>query len=301
MTRTDVSTMRSTEERSPAGDGITDRTSFRRRYHAVSSQEALDRFERQTAWAMLVLSLAIIPLLVIPLAVDLSPTTETVFFTIDWTIWGIFAVEYGIRLYLAPAKGRFVRSNVIDLVVVVIPFLRPLRVARSTRLLRLMAAARVGALLARGLKAVRVVLVRHNLGYSLLVVTLLTLGAGVAVWAVEADEPDRNIHNVADGLWWAITTLTTVGYGDRFPISPFGRGIAVVLMIVGVGVIGLLAASLASFFLERGGKVETSEDDGGLAEIGARLKRIENQLAEIRNEASSATLTGPMREGDDIA
>jgi hypothetical protein len=57
--------------------------------------EALDRFERQTAWPMLVLSIAIIPLLVIPLAVELSPTTETVIFAVDWIIWGLFAVEYG--------------------------------------------------------------------------------------------------------------------------------------------------------------------------------------------------------------
>lgn len=238
--------------------------------------EALDRFERQTAWPMLVLSLAIIPLLVIPLAVELSPTTETVIFTVDWIIWGLFAVEYGVRLYLAPSKGHFVRSNVIDLVVVVIPFLRPLRVARSTRLLRLMTAARVGALLARGLHAVRVVLVRHNLGYSLLVVMLLTIGAGVAVWAVEADEPGRNIENIADGIWWAITTLTTVGYGDRFPTSPLGRGIAVVVMLVGVGVIGLLAASLASFFLERRGSAQREPSD--LREVLQRLERIERQL-----------------------
>ena len=243
------------------------------------SGEALERFERQTAWPMLVLSLAIVPLLVIPLAVDLSSTTEAVIVTIDWIIWALFAVEYGVRLHLAPAKSRFVRSNVIDLVVVVIPFLRPLRVARSTRLLRLLSAARVGALLARGLKAVRLVLVRHNLGYSLLVVMFLTLGAGVAVWAVEADEPGRNIESVADGVWWAITTLTTVGYGDRFPTSPFGRGIAVVLMLVGVGVIGLLAASLASFFLERRGAAEP-ETTSDFREILDRLERIEHRLDE---------------------
>lgn len=127
------------------------------------SAEALEKFERQTAWPMLVLSLAIVPLLVVPLVADLSPSTESVFFTLDWIIWAIFALEYGIRLYLAPAKGRFVRSNVIDLVVVVIPFLRPLRVAGSARMLRLLRAVRVGALLLRGLHAVQIVLARHNM------------------------------------------------------------------------------------------------------------------------------------------
>ena len=94
----------------------------------AGSAEALDRFERQTAWPMLVLSLAIIPLLVIPLVANLSPSTESTIYTLDWVLWALFAAEYAIRLYLAPAKGRFMRTNVIDLVVVVLPFLRPLRV-----------------------------------------------------------------------------------------------------------------------------------------------------------------------------
>jgi hypothetical protein len=85
-----------------------------------------------------------------------------VFFALDWFIWAVFAVEYGIRLYLAPAKGRFVRSNVIDLVVIVVPFLRPLRVARSARMVRVLRAARIGAFLLRGLDAARDVLTRHN-------------------------------------------------------------------------------------------------------------------------------------------
>lgn len=253
-----------------------------------SSAEALERFERQTAWPMLVLSLAIIPLLVIPLVADLSPTVETTLFTLDWIIWALFAVEYGVRLYLAPAKGQFIRSNVIDLIVVVIPFLRPLRVVRSTRLLRLLSAARVGVFLARGLRATRVVLTRHHLGYTLLVVLFLTLGAGVAVWAVEAGRPTRNIDSIGDGLWWAITTLTTVGYGDEFPTSPLGRGMAVVLMLVGVGVFGLLAASLASFFLARG-RNDEPESSPELREVLERLERIERRLqADLERRESSS-------------
>jgi hypothetical protein len=88
--------------------------------------------------------LAIIPLLVLPLVLDLSESTEAMLFALDWFIWAVFAVECGIRLYLAPVKGRLVRSNIIDLIVIFVPFLRPLRVARSARMLRLLRAARVG-------------------------------------------------------------------------------------------------------------------------------------------------------------
>ncbi|HYZ12243.1 MAG TPA: ion transporter [Actinomycetota bacterium] len=253
------------------------------------SAEALDRFERQTAWLMMVLSLAIIPLLVIPWVADLSPATETAFFTADWIIWGLFAVEYGVRLYLAPSKRAFVRANVVDLVVVALPLLRPLRVVRSARLLRLLRASRVVVFLMRGLGAARVVLTRHGLGYTLLTVGVLTCGAGVLVWAVEQESPDKNIETVGDGLWWAITTLTTVGYGDRFPTSPIGRGVGVALMLIGVGVFGLLAASLASFLLERGREVDTPTDDVGLRDIAARLDRIESELQVLSQERQRDT------------
>lgn len=186
------------------------------------SREALERFERQAAWPMLVLSLAIIPLLVIPLVADLSPATEDVFFALDWLIWAAFAVEYGVRLYLAPEKGRFVRANVIDLVVVLVPFLRPLRVARSARMLRLLRAVRVGAFLLRGIDAIRDVLTRHKLHYTLLVATVVTIAAGVLVAEVERGSEDPNIESIGDGLWWAVTTVTTIGYGDRYPTTAAG-------------------------------------------------------------------------------
>jgi voltage-gated potassium channel len=242
------------------------------------SAEGLERFERQTAWPMLVLSLAIIPLLVIPLVADLSPGTERVFFALDWFLWAAFALEYGIRLYLAPDKSRFVRSNVIDLVVVVVPFLRPLRVMRSARMLRLLRAVRVGAFLFRGLDALKDVLTRHKLHYTLLVATVVTIGAGMIVAELERNAPEGNIDSVPDGLWWAISTVTTVGYGDAFPTTAVGRAFAVVLMLVGVGLFGLLAASLASFLIERDIQEEEPEEHRQFREILERLDRIERRL-----------------------
>lgn len=248
------------------------------------SAEALKRFERQTAWPMLVSSLAIVPLLVIPLVVDLSPATETLLFACDWFLWAAFAVEYGVRLYLAPKKGQFIRSNTIDLVVVIVPFLRPLRLLRSTRLLRLLRVARVGVFLLRAVKAVQVVLTRHGLGYTLLVAAAVTVGAGVIVAEIERGAKGAKITTIPEGMWWAVTTVTTVGYGDAYPVTPAGRGFAVVLMLFGVGIFGLLAASLASFLIERGRRDEVDPDDVGLEDIAARLARIEDLLARINDE-----------------
>jgi voltage-gated potassium channel len=83
-------------------------------------------------------------------------------------------------------------------------------------------------------------------------------------------------------LWWAVTTLTTVGYGDRFPTSPMGKGIAVVLMLVGVALLGLLAANLASILIRGLHDEPESTTDPQIAGISERLERIEGLLLERR-------------------
>jgi voltage-gated potassium channel len=261
----------------------------------AGSQEALDRFERQTAWPMMALALAIIPLLVVPLLVDLSPGAETTFYALDWMIWAAFVLEYGIRLYLAPNKRFFVTHNVIDLLFVLIPFLRPLRVVRSARALALLRATRGAVVLLRAVDAVQDVLKRHKLGYTLLIAMVVVVGSGLLVATMEEASPDRNIQSIPDGLWWAVTTITTVGYGDKFPVTPIGRAIGAAVMIVGIGLFGLLAASLASLLIE---KDLEKEIDPQIAQIGERLERIERLLEQQRRPSDEGTDALQVPESD---
>lgn len=239
--------------------------------------DSLERFERRTALPMLVLSLAIVPLLVVPLVFDLSLAAETALVAVDWMLWSAFAVEYVVRLVLAADRRSFVKTNKLDLVVVVLPFLRPLRVARSARALRLLHAARAATALGRALDAGRDVMTRHSLHYALLLTSGIVVAAAGLVQAVEHGAADANIETFGDALWWAVSTVTTVGYGDAFPITAAGRAIGVVLMVVGVSVFGLLAASLSSYFVERRQRARV---DPRLDEIVARLRRMEEALAE---------------------
>ena len=241
------------------------------------SPDALERFERQTAIPMLVLSVAIVPLLLAPLLFDLSEGTSSTVVAIDWIIWAIFAVEYGTRLLLAPVKLQFIRSNKIDLLVVLLPFLRPLRVVRSARGLRVLRAARTATYLGRAILATQDVLTRHKLHYAVSVTGLVAVAGALLVESFERGAPDSNISSIPDALWWAIATVTTVGYGDRFPVTAAGRGVAVVLMIMGIALFGFLAGSLASFFLEK--REDQPEEDPQLREINERLSRIEQYLA----------------------
>jgi voltage-gated potassium channel len=259
----------------------------------AGSQEALDRFERQTAWPMMALALAIIPLLVVPLLVNLSPGMETTFYTLDWLIWVAFVLEYGIRLYLAPNKRFFVSHNVIDLLFVLIPFLRPLRVLRSARAFALLRATRGVVVLMRAVDAVQDVLKRHKLGYTLLIAMVVVVGSGLLVATIEEASPDRNIQSIPDGLWWAVTTITTVGYGDKFPVTPIGRAIGAGVMILGIGLFGLLAASLASLLVE---KDLEKQIDPQIAEIGERLERMEELLEKLQPRDDGADGSSPESE-----
>jgi voltage-gated potassium channel len=241
---------------------------------------ALERFERHTAVPMLVLAVAFVPLLVVPLFVDLPPAWERTFFALDWFIWAAFALEYLVRLYLAPAKGRFVRRNLIDLAVVVLPFLRPVRFLRALR---------AAVMLARAQRAATIVLTKHKLHYLLLFGLVLVVGAAAVVAQLERAAPGGNIGSFPEALWWAITTLTTVGYGDTVPVTAAGRAIAVILMLFGIELFGVLAASLAAYFVEE----DTGEDtENRLREIDARLARIEDGLQELNDRSSAERRLG---------
>lgn len=243
----------------------------------MGNASALERFERQTAIPMLVLSLLVIPLLVLPLLLDLSSGAEAMVLRLDWMLWGLFAAEYGVRLTLAPSKWAFVRSNKVDLLVVILPFLRPLRVVRSARSMRLLRAARASTLLGRAFSVVVEVLTRRSLHYALAFGIVIVFVAGLLVYEFEHGQAGANINDLADALWWAVTTVTTVGYGDTFPTTAAGRGVGVALMLAGVAVFGFLAGNLASFFLERRHKQE--EDD--LVAIKQQLDRLEEKLERL--------------------
>ena len=129
---------------------------------------------------------------------------------------------------------------------------RPLRVLRSVRLLRLLRLTLLTGLAAKGLRESRNIFRRRGLNWVLLIVLVLNLIAAAMVLEFKRGNPDANIDSYPDALWWAATTITTVGYGDRFPMSPAGRGVAVVLMIAGIAMFGVIKASIAAYFVPVG-------------------------------------------------
>ena len=163
----------------------------------------------------------------------------TSFSTINNLIWLIFAVDYLIMFILADKKFSFVRSHPIELALVLVPHLRPLR------------ALRILFMFDRVLGNIRqkvYVSVPYYVASAAILIVLLAAGT---IFPVESKLDNANIKSPEDALWWAAVTVTTVGYGDKFPISSEGRWIAVGLMITGIAVVGSITASLAAWIVNK--------------------------------------------------
>lgn len=260
------------------------------RREARRSSEAYEQLSRAVDGPLTVLAIVWLPVLIVPLVVHLSPGVSDLFNGIDYTVWAIFVVEYLVKLGLAPSRWGFVRTHVLDLVVVVVPFLRPVRALRVLRLFR--AAAVAG----EGLGRAKRLLTEHGLQYVLLAAVVIVFAGAAAELGFERGAHGSNIHTYADALWWAVVTVTTVGYGDRYPVTAEGRGVAVVLMLVGIALLGVITANVAAYFVTR----DDAFDRRRLQAVEDRLERIEGLLQVIagrRFDNSDPGLASTKSEG----
>lgn len=145
-----------------------------------------------------------------------------------WGIWAVFAAEYFVRFTLARRKGRFILRHWFDLLVVALPMARQLRALRLITVLKVLN-RRVGTTF------------RGRLGVYVAGTTLLVgVSASLAVLDAERHDPDATITTFGDALWWTMTTISTVGYGDRYPVTAEGRLVAAALMIGGIALLGVV-------------------------------------------------------------
>ncbi len=233
----------------------------------VRSQEAYERFARATDGPMMVITILWLPVLIIPLVIQVHGTVASTFAVIDYTIWALFAVEYLAKLALAPSRKQFVRTHILDLIIVAVPFFRPARIGRLMNLGRL---GRIAVLTADIVARAKKLMTHKGLHFVLLAVMLIVFTSAGLVTIAERSANGANIHDFGQGLWRAIVTVTTVGYGDTYPVTPFGQGVAVALMLVGIGLLGVLTATVASYFVDQ--KTDKLEE---------RLERMESLLLEL--------------------
>jgi voltage-gated potassium channel len=211
---------------------------------------------------MLVLCLWALGLLAISTFAKWNDSTREVLNYADNVVCGLFLMDFAVSLYRAPRRMHYlVTWGWIDLLSSV-PALDVFRWGRAARVLRFLRVL-------RGIKSARALThfvvgrrTESTLLASTLIALLLVVSSSIAV--LEFEVPDGgNIVTAQDAMWWAVSTMTTVGYGDRYPITPEGRIVGVFLMAAGVGLFGVLSGAVASWFLSPA----AHEADVDLAEI----------------------------------
>lgn len=194
------------------------------------------------------LSIYVLGALIIDTILKLPKETSLLLYYIDNAICGFFFIEFCIRFFKAENKLKFMKWGWIDLVSS-IPMIGVLRMGRLFRLVRLFRVIRAFRSTQHLINHIFANKVQGAFTSISVVAILMVIFSAIAILQVEND-PNSNIKTAEDAIWWAYVTITTVGYGDKFPVTTEGRVIAAILMTAGVGLFGTFTAFVASWFVK---------------------------------------------------
>ncbi|GHH36434.1 potassium channel family protein [Lentzea cavernae] len=184
-----------------------------------------------------------------------------------WLIWALFAADFVTRITLAQNKLKFLRTHLFDLAAVVLPMVRQLRVLRLITVITLL-----------NKKFQHKIRQRVSI-YVAGVTAIVAFCASLAVLDAERHAENASITTFGDALWWTLTTMSTVGYGDRYPVTGEGRLVAGLLMVGGIALLGVITGTIASWLVETLRGVESAE-----LEAAQELRNLRTEIAELRAE-----------------
>jgi voltage-gated potassium channel len=246
-------------------------------------QTRLARFEHHTEWPLAAVALLFLGLYSWQILLEPRGDTADAIGAAMRVLYFVFVADYLARLYLANPRGRWFLRHLFDLAIVALPFLRPLRLLSLAVVVDVFQRA-IGDSF-RG----RVII------YTVFGAVVMVYAASLAILDVERYVPGTHIRTFGDAIWWSITTVTTVGYGDLTPVTGAGKVVAVALMLGGITLLGVVTATLASWIVQR----VAAEDNANQAATGAQIEELRE---EIRRLAKLVTddrepAYGEVREG----
>ena len=213
---------------------------------SFESSDRLEWLERITELPLMLASFVLIPVIAGLYLWDVSPIEERIYFALEVLVWALFAVVFILKLAVTPSKLRYLQRNWIEALIVVVPVLRPLRI--------------IGIVLfvARDFSRWRRLvtfetLIAYGIGMVLLAATIVT--------TAEQNADGANILSFTDALYWSVVTISTVGYGDHFPVTVVGKLTAVALMFFGIGIFAGIVATIVSAFGKSNESGQQSHDD----------------------------------------
>lgn len=257
---------------------LADQTPDPENARQVRAAQRLNSYEGKTALAMVILALGyLVVYSFYVLDPNLTTSDRSALNTVMNVIWGIFIVDLTTRTILAPRHIAYLVHHPIDVLAVAVPAFRVLRV------LRVLTAGQW--LISRGSR----LRIGRTATAVVIAVVFITYLAALAVLNAERGAKGATIETFGDALWWALVTMSTVGYGDYTPVTDNGRIIAVGIMIVGVGLLGVVGASVASAVVSRlSGKQQQGQD-----EVRSEIKQLLSEVAALRQELAEAVVIKP--------
>ncbi len=234
-----------------------------------------DRWTRRTDIPLLAVAAVFVIAYAWDIIGNLHGASDDVAQTIIWITWAVFVVDYVVKLVLAPKRLKWFFRHILDFLLVALPFLRPLRLMRVAMVWT--SVHRVGGRTLRGRLSI------YTIGSALLLVFV----ASLAVLEAERNASGSNIHNFGEAVWWSFVTITGVGYGDFEPVTVEGRVVAVGLMVAGIALIGVIAATLATWLISAVQVQEEKESAATrleVAELSEAITLLREELAATRKE-----------------
>lgn len=238
---------------------------------------------------MTVLSFVWLVLMILEFTQGLSPTLEAA----NYVIWLAFVAHFGLEFWIAPEKLRYLRSNWLTALALLLPAIRVLRVFRAARLLRTTQMARGVRLvrwitsLNRGMKATQRSMKRRGLRYIVALTVLVNFGGAAGIYLFEnppalreaghltGDQPATGIRSYGEALWWTAMMLTTMG-SDYFPKTTEGRVIALLLAIYAFAIFGYITATVASLI------IRVDQDNSENAKVRRQLESLRSEIDQLR-------------------
>lgn len=244
-----------------------------------------DRVEQVMKWPMSVLGAAWLVIAVVAVTTGVSRSFSLPLAAALFVLWAIAVAEYLVRLVITPDTRGYLRRRWVEPATVVVPALQGGHFVGIEKL----------SLLAREAQLRTGAVLRHHSLFRVLLAAAATLLTGAwLVLLLEQHASGSNIRSYPQALWWAVVTVTTVGYGDSYPVTEGARIVALVLMLLGISLIGVLTATIASVFVKEHTDSAKDEQRRHHADLGQQLAEISQRLAAIerRLDAAPARQTG---------
>jgi voltage-gated potassium channel len=236
----------------------------------MTKETRRELWEHRTEWPLAVVAVAFLIMYSVQVLTRPHGQEARILWLATWLAWSLFVVDYVVRLILASNRRQWFVHHIFDLLIVAAPLMRPLRLLRLVVLIGVLQKAIGNAVRGR------------ILIFTISGVVLLIYVASLAILQAERDQPGAKIVSFGKAVWWSINTVTTIGVGDLYPTTITGRVIAVMLMIGGITLIGVVTASLASWIVQRVSETDRALQTATAAHIDELRDEIRMLALEVR-------------------